>query len=339
MMYSLRDVQYALDGWSKSWSLRDSIKKGLWPAPALDPAEGISVAELTRRFKGPAEALRAFEAEQGCCWDHVDRATMLGELRYRLRDPGVMRQIHTGFCGPLSIVVELARRAPAHYVRAINDLLVDGEFVVFSGPPIVAEGELREEPLPEQIAQVDWVLAATLRDDANAHFDVDGNANGLEALTMPGAMERWVGDVLGMNWVSEPCQFTGEFTALKGGAEALARGGAAFVLIDSALLEHVDGNIEERVWFRSRPHQAGKPIGSWSGKLHSADDDTGTFDTGSQNHWVILLPGLVREAGAPEDAAAELRLWSWGCDYFVEGTADAISEYIYHVVSGTPPAS
>ena len=98
-----------------------------------------------------------------------------------MRDSGLIRQSPTDFCGPLSIVVEWARRKPQNYVHCVRTLLEDGKITTGSGRVIEADAELRDLPIPDDpIGHADWMLAATMREDRNINLDIE-DGEGWEA--------------------------------------------------------------------------------------------------------------------------------------------------------------
>ncbi len=53
------------------------------------------------------------------------------------------------------------------------------------------------------------------------------------------------------------------------------------------------------------------------------------------DHWVVYLGGLSPR-NPSEDDKIKLRLWSWGREYKLAGTAGSFGEYLYAMVSGRP---
>jgi hypothetical protein len=295
------------------------------------PGDGtVSVRQLASRFSAAGGALRSLSQGSVNVWDHIDRATIVSEIRDRLRDPEIIRQKPTGLCGPISIVVELARRSPARYVLAAKALLETGELHCPTGRLIEAEEELRQEPVVAgAIGQVDWLLAATMRDDANIWEDVDDDANGLESMTFWDEQRSWARDVLDLpvgGW--ETCFSWGEVDCMKKAQHAVEAGGVAFFLIDANLLHDGGDDDEEEMWWRKSSHNAGKTPSGLGDKVHSEDDDI------PPDHWVIYLGGLNLPDDPGDDDPVAIRLWSWGAEFEVTGTVDAFTEYLYAVVTG-----
>lgn len=344
---SLRDTAFALDAIRPhAWSLKDSLKATPWPptpdkappAPLPGPfpplATPLSVKRLAQHFGAAGAALRGFEAGSANVWSTLLRTTVIREVRERLRDPFVMAQRMTGLCGPLSVLMELARRNPARYVAFARELLETGEFTCPNGRVITAEAELREEPVPSgkdslgntvSVAQVDWMLAGTMRDDENIEEDVDDDANGLETITLWFAQRAWVRDMMGFsNADYETCFWGWEVDCMKLAQQAVKSGGVAFLLIDANMLHDGGSDSEEDMHWRHANHLAG--YASQTDELHSMDDCP------PPDHWVAYLGGLALGSDPGDDDAVNFRVWSWGREYTLRGTVDAFTEYLYAVV-------
>ena len=320
------------------WSLRKAVAANpSWPAFNW-PTGTISVRDLVRRYSAPGKALTEFRQTQGNVWKHLSRPAMVAELRLRTLDPAVIEQRQTSLCGPMAILFELARRQPSRYIRWADKLLRAGEFTTLTGEVIETESDLREVPVPfdpefEKVAQVDWFMAAAMRDHENIWADVDDGGD-LEGLTLPGAMRTWTAQVLGLRATSFPCWGSGgrfvtpvdvtPVAALNSGFDAIQRGGVAFVLVDADLIKDGSDETEEDAWWMERGHKPGKQVGAWGKKwTHSRDDNF------PPNHWVTLL-----DVVHPGEDRIRLRLWSWGSEFRVDAALDSIGEYIYEVVTG-----
>jgi hypothetical protein len=328
MALSLRDTAFALDAATPGpWSLRASLADPMCPALPDGP---VSLRWLANRFSASGAALRSLAASGGNLWDHMERQVIVAEIRDRLRDPMIIDQHPTGLCGPMSVVMEFARRAPLRYVLAVKEILETGKLTCPTGRVIEAEEELRQEPkIVGNIGQVDWLLAATMRDDENIWEDVDDNANGLESMTFWGEQRDWVRDLLDLpNGGWETCFNWGEVDCMKQAQEAVNAGGVAFFLIDSNLLKDGGSDDEEEMRWRRSIHTARKPPSPLSGEVHSKDDDF------PPDHWVAYLGGLNLGDDPDDNDAVSIRLWSWGREYVVTGTVGAFTEYLYAVVTG-----
>lgn len=304
-MLSLRETAFALDAVTTGpWSVRASLAVPMVPGFPDGP---VSVRQLASRFSAAGAALRSLAEGDLNVWDEMDRQVIVAELSDRLRDPMVIAQNPTGLCGPLAIVMELARRDPVRYVLAAKQLFETGQLICSTGRVIRAEKELREEPvIAGAIGQVDWLLGATMRDDENIVEDVDDDASGLESMTFWGEQRGWIRDVLelaGGGW--KTCFVSGEVDCMKRAEAAVKAGGVAFFLVDANLIRDGGSDDEEDMHWRSSAHRARLAPAALSSEVHSKDD---TY----LDHWVAYLGGLDLGADPDDYAAVSIRLWSWG---------------------------
>ena len=363
-MLSLTDAVFALHDLDPKWNLfaRLELQKGFWPPLKMAPDGGLSLRNLCQRFSATGAQLRKLANSKKDLWKHIDRDDLVSQLRDRIRDPGIIHQNPTGLCGPVAIVFELARRNPVEYVRAVTELFEHGVFTTMGGAKIEAEQELRNEHVPDSVPQhtpssdkgadpddpsddvgagmkgssggiheADWILAATMRDFANVHDDVDDNAgNEIESYTLGGAMADWTKNVLGLIPINRDCAHTGELDVIRAAQAAINVGGVAFLNIDSDLLNSGGTTeVEENMWWKVRRHVAGEAAGGFGGKVHSCDDNG--FLIG--DHWVPMLGDLKLDE---KNDSISLLVWSWSAEYLVFGTADSFGEYLYGAVLGMP---
>ncbi len=264
-------------------------------------------------------------------WALLHREVIVDEVRARLRDPAIMVQSPTDFCGPLALLLEFIRRSPAEYVRAVDRLLGLGTLIVRLRSFEAADDLRGARPVLRSpgIGEVDWMLAATLRDAENIIEDVD-DGEGWEALTVPGEMEQWTRDFLGLEAEYFACMVTDELEAMMLARDVVDAGGVAFLLIDKFLIKDGGTDHEEGVFWRSRPHFARMPVGPFPATVtHSRDDRI------PPDHWVVYLGGLGPGEIHPHTGVA-ITLWSWGQEFEVIGQAEAVGEYLYGVVVGRP---
>lgn len=324
MSKSLRDAVFAVDDPTAQWSARASLAEGFWP-PLSSP---LTLKQFTKRFAPAGAALRTLAGGGANVWDHIDRSSVVEQIRDRLRDPGIMSQKPTDLCGPFSMLVELARRRPVRYVSGAGELLSTGRLETSEGT-IEAEEDLRKRSVPKgELTDVDWLWAATIRDDENITEDVD-DGQGLEGLTLWGAMADWTRQLLGLNSHWETCFHSGELDALLRAQDAIDAGGVAFMLVDANLIKDGGDDDEEDMRWRRAQHVARKPLGAPGSEHHSEDD---AFPP---DHWVVYLGGLTPHHPGVDDHI-ELKVWSWGREYTMSGNCDSFGEYLYAIVTGEP---
>lgn len=341
---SLRDARFALDGTPGPWSVKDSLKRGVTIGPTtatespqiLGPqfAGPISLRALCTHYSAAGVELRPLEHSAITVWNEVMHSQiLLPQLRERIRDPAILVQRPTGLCGPFAVVFELARRNPSVLVRAARELRETGRWTTPSGRVIEASADLRSQPIPTAdgggIEPVDWLIAATMRDDENLWMDIDREANGLDTMTFWDEMKGWTRDILGLKARIRMCWTSDEAPALRKAQSAVRAGGVAFLLINANLIKDGEDDSEEVASFRRWQHVAlshTRPPTDWK---HSKDDN-------EPNHWVVYLGGLPDDAQLDDNDIISLHLWSWGREYEVKGTVDGIGEYLYSVVTGVP---
>lgn len=328
---SLRDARFALDADPFSatpWSLLGAIADEPWEPIERTSNGRLSVRELCRRFSNAGRVLRDIQTDgRASAWRYISRDTVVRQLRDRIRNPGIMVQNPTGLCGPFSLLFEFARRRPARYVRTAGDLLFTGVFHKPGGGDFVADHDLRQRPVPAgEVTSVDWMLAATIRDDENVSDDVD-DGTWLEGITWPFELEEWIEDVLELRSNYHPCVLGGEIEALRAGQRAVAAGGVAFLLVDSAIVHQNNDDEEEDVWSRRRWFRT-QGFTGWNARQHCEDDDM-LFP----NHYVVLLGGLENPHS---ETQFRVHLWSYGSEYDITGSGEGFGEYLYAVLTGRP---
>jgi hypothetical protein len=324
---SLADIRFILDdGGPGPWSLRGSgLTTTTWdPLPSY--TEPVSLQALERRFGPPGRRLREFADGTGDVWAHMDRPTLVGNLRERIRQPGSFRQQSSHLCGPMAILFELARREPVRLIDLTQAMFETGEYKSPTGWMVVGEAELRGRPVGQPaMDQLDWMLAAAMRDDMNITDDVD-SGRGIEGITGWGGMKEWCRGLLtlpGAGWFR--CFETDEDEAMRRAEISLGAGGVAFFLIDACLITADDGDDEEPIWFRTRDFPSIAP-GDWH---HSTDDDF------PPDHWAVHIGGLSVGPNPGDGDPVLFRVWSWGSEYEIQGNVDAFAEYLYGVVWAT----
>jgi hypothetical protein len=329
---SLRDAAFALDGNASislpTWSIKESLKAGVFPKFTDEP---LSLREVTSRYSASGAALRSLSQGVGNAWLQIDRQKMVDEIAVRLRDPLIMNQQITTLCGPFAILVEWIRRDPINFINSTKELLETGKFTCKTGRVIEAEDDLRKRPAQPAIAQVEWLLAATIRDDENLTEDVN-DGTGIEGMTLMGAMTGWTEDILNLTAteLGGVLSSSGEDEMMHLAETAVKAGGVAFFFVDANMIKDGGDDDEEEMYFQRFRHFSRSPDISASAKAHSKDDDF------PPDHWVIYLGGLnFGKPPDPNDAVA-IRLWSWSSEYVVTGTAEAFGEYLYGVVAGNP---
>jgi hypothetical protein len=320
-MYSVKNMLFALTG-DDPMSFRAAARAGTRPA-LTQTGEPFSLLEWCHRYSAAGRELRDMANGSKAVWGNVHRATVVTEARERLRNPMIMQQDQTSLCGPMAVIMNLARRQPGNYVKAVAEILRDGVYHARGDKVFSAEVELRGQPVPANMAQIDWMFAATMRDSENAVLDVE-DGQGLEGLTMPGEMQDWLGSVIGLDSNFISCFHEGEMEALTRGQKAIDAGGIAILLIDVNMIKDGKDDHEEVMQWRAAGYDGAtrRDWGSW----HHPKDDALPPD-----HYVVLF-----DASKMGQQGVEVRLWSWGQEFQIQASRKGFSEYLYGVVTGVP---
>ncbi|MHA1267304.1 MAG: hypothetical protein ACTSRS_18850 [Candidatus Helarchaeota archaeon] len=239
-------------------------------------------------------------------WRHIQKEDLLNDLRDTLADPFQINQSQTPFCGPASITFELVRREPIQYVLFMKQLFEKGQFMTKTGKVIKAGKKLLESQVPSGVSTADWVFIGTLRDDKNLFFSIKSsggtdNPSGAAGNTGVPAMKSWVKHILGYR--KAPYKSTilyGDIRALKNASNAYNRGGVAFLLIHSGL---IDNNLPD-----------------WSGPQ-------------IPNHWISFMGNLAVKRRNMADAV-KFDVYSWGRRYHISTSKSTFRQSLTGIVIG-----
>jgi hypothetical protein len=243
--------------------------------PPPPPPPPPSPADRLRRAWQALEAFRIHSSPTQV-WPRLSKATLVDEIVQRLKDPFCINQRSEPLCGPAAIVFELRRKRPDRYVSFCQALFEQGGF---SGATtwVEAEGDLRQRVAPGTMAQVDWMLMATMRDAENLLFDVDPDSSfqAVAGMTLPWAMEGWARELLGCSTVEfTSTEVWGEEDALVEARDTVQGGGVAFLCINAELVDNRCSSAPWNFW---------------------------------PNHWVALLGNVSIQDGG--------WYWDWGPRY------------------------
>jgi hypothetical protein len=169
-------------------------------------------------------------------WACLDRATVAADLRSRVADPFQVNQGGQPFCGPASVLFELARKQPSRYVQICQSLYESGGF---QGTDhwIRASDELRSNVDRNlHMSQVDWMVLATLRESENLLFPVEPNApdliRNLAGMTKSWEIKGWIRELLGYSRMTYHQAFLfDDINAMSQSIAAIQANGVAMLLI------------------------------------------------------------------------------------------------------------
>jgi hypothetical protein len=187
-------------------------------------------------------ALTAFaQSFQPGVWPHLDKATLVKEMRSRLRNPFSVNQGHQPFCGPASVLFELVRKFPERYVALCRSLYETGSFETASRTVHTSERLRQASRDIAPLGPADWMVLAALRESENLIFPVEPNApeviRNLAGMTKSWEMLGWVREILGYAQADYLHTYLlRDLTALGKAQAAIDRGGVAFGLITANAL-------------------------------------------------------------------------------------------------------
>lgn len=121
----------------------------------------------------------------------ISRNTLCFQLALRVRRPKVIDQSLTTLCGPVALVVDVAKRDPVRYVRTAIDLFQKGHAAW--GSFELAPGLLVRNGFNKQTPEADYVVLASIRDTA-AIIIGEPTLRNIFTLTKPGALCKFLGD-------------------------------------------------------------------------------------------------------------------------------------------------
>ena len=169
-------------------------------------------------------------------WLTLDKATLIQEIRDRVRNPYRISQGGQPFCGPAAVVFELARKQPLRYINLCSYLYLIGGFHAKSRYIPVSEQLRRATTGNLRMGQTDWMILSTFRDMENVLFAVEPNApellRNLAGMTKPWELVGWIKEILGYQQVD--CDYTvlgDDISALQSADRCIRAGGVAFALV------------------------------------------------------------------------------------------------------------
>lgn len=182
-------------------------------------------------------AIAAFETSvMPGAWTLLDKSIVAQEMRDRVRNPYLICQGGQPFCGPVSVLFELARKQPLRYVEICSYLYLLGGFHGLSHY-IPSSDKLRRATGGNlRMGQTDWMVLSTFRDMENILFPVEPNApdliRNLAGMTKSWEMGGWIKEILGYKRVECTYAFlANDIHALKKAETVIQQGGVAFALI------------------------------------------------------------------------------------------------------------
>jgi hypothetical protein len=221
----------------------------------------------------------------------LERSTVAARLHELIDHPDLVRQGRLNLCGAAALFAIWLRRDPEAVATFASRLFDEGRSAI-GDLPVVASPALRSvrpgaDPRSEVCPAADWMMMAALRDSTNRmlrYAHLGGPAEAAAAITMPGAMRRWL-SATGL-FVDVSDQTTLVRRPARAHARSLRPGPDREVLL-----------LVAQEMLRSPVSRLGR----------ARDRVVGLVP----NHWVILRsPVDTDDAGS-----VTFRFWSWGAQY------------------------
>ena len=136
--------------------------------------------------------IAAFAAGSGtAAFPNIRRADVVAGLRARVADPVSQNQGAASLCGPAAFFYCLLNDRPEVYVQYVIDLYTTGKAKIGSLSVSPGSDCRRYSPNASQIAPIDWIALASLRDSENSVFDYQSADDTASGITMPHSMAAW----------------------------------------------------------------------------------------------------------------------------------------------------
>lgn len=124
-------------------------------------------------------------------FSHIDRNIFCFQLALRVRRPKIIDQDQTTLCGPVALVVDVAKRDPVRYARMALDLFETGR--AYWGTKELAPGIIIRQGYNQFTPKADYVVLASVRDAWAIILESDTMRN-IFTLTKPGALCKFLED-------------------------------------------------------------------------------------------------------------------------------------------------
>lgn len=234
-------------------------------------------------------------------WTYLDKRTLITEIRDRVRNPYLIDQGGQPFCGPASVLFELARKHPLRYVELCRHLYIIGGFHSASTYIAASDRLLKVSQGNLRMSQVDWMLLSTFREMENILFPVEPNApdliRNLAGMTKSWEMKGWVREILRYKHVDYHHAFlTNDMQAIHQASEVVQQGGVAFALITA------EGLLTDN------PPRIPLPT-----------------------HWVSFLGNLSMQA-----IEIEFDIYTWSKKIHLQVDIPSFKKYLWATVTGLP---
>ena len=240
-----------------------------------------------------------------CAFLNMDVDTVALGLFDRIAKPGGFDQREASLCGPAAFMRCWADDQPAQFAQYVVDLYKTGRGRIGSLDVRPGQGCRTGYHKNAQIAAVDWIALASLRDSENTFLDYDSPSDMAGGVTIPRSLVSW-------------------FRAA--GYRRIANETNIFLTKDQEDLEAAGKLVQDghRVCLMS------------TGALLNSDKPGGFFNI--PTHWVVMTKynGIRRTSNSKP--APYMTVWSWGKHYGFQGMPlDFVLSHFFGYVSAVPP--
>jgi len=121
----------------------------------------------------------------------LSRSLFAQSLMDRINSPTMLDQGTTSLCGPAVFLFNVLRREPEDFAKYMIGLYETGRGRIGSLDVKPGVDCRNYRPLGSDVAAVDWVALASLRDGANKVLDYDSAAVQAGGITLPGTLAGW----------------------------------------------------------------------------------------------------------------------------------------------------
>jgi hypothetical protein len=128
---------------------------------------------------------------QKSAFRNLERSSIARGLRERVNDPKTIDQDQASLCGPAAFFYCLLNTRPHLFVAYVIDLYRDGVGMINDLVVRPGNGCRDRTSDPSQIADVDWIALASLRDSTNSDLAYSSANREYAGITMPHDMVSW----------------------------------------------------------------------------------------------------------------------------------------------------
>jgi hypothetical protein len=227
-------------------------------------------------------------------WPNLDRDRVGVGILMRLAHPRLVDQASASLCGPAAFVFSELQDHPVDYAGLAIDLYEQGT-AKLRGLLITPNAAVRQYSPSGEIAPVDWLTMASLRDSENWFFTYDTADRKLAGITIPSKLADWFARA-GYSDVRSDANLATRQRDTDNMDEAsrlFSAGYRVCLFIDAQLLE--------------TPKLAPPGVLPQYRETYNAAENSGSYFM--DRHWVVLRSRIDRSGGN-----VKMTVYTWGDD-------------------------